>query len=509
MNNRTFRRKAISVSIALAITATAVPVIAAPAEAPAKPNVIVLYTDDMGWADVSSQGAPYKTENLDRIAAEGQRWERFYVTSPVSSPSRGGLLTGRLGTKTGLYGKVLPVMMEMSKKGFPQQETTIAEMLRNNGYSTAMFGKWHLGFEPEAFPTRHGFDSWYGTQASNDNFFNVGFSRMEQLVAFGGMMQAKQQEKWADYVRIGGELQNDIDKKMHAFKNPKDKYWDISVFESTSKDGEYVDKVVERPLKQVEHTKNITNRVKNYIKENKDGPFFAYVPYTQNHAPLYVSPEFKGKSGVGIYGDVMMEIDWSVGEIVNTLKEFNIDKNTLVIFSSDNGPWLQMGDHAGSALPLRDGKNSTFEGGARVPGIFYWPGQIQPKVVKGIGSTLDILPTVASLTGSELPDDLDGVDQSRTLLSGEKSARTIMPYYYKGNLQAYRNQEWKVVFYGSDPANYSGYELEEPELYNMVSDELEEDNVADDHPEVLKAIIAEAKAYDKSLGKKVEPLFDL
>ncbi|MGF1777483.1 sulfatase-like hydrolase/transferase [Vibrio nomapromontoriensis] len=509
MNTPSFRRKAISTGIALALM-SAVPSAFAQPKAVEKPNVIVFFTDDMGWADMSTQGAPYKTENLDKIANSGQRWSQFYVTSPVSSPSRGSLLTGRLGTKTGLYGKEIPVVMEPNQNDFPATETTIATMLKDNGYKTAMFGKWHLGNTEASYPTRHGFEHWYGTIASNDMNFTVGLPRLQQLGAFVQIAKAKEKKDWDTVKKVGAALQKDMALKYEALKNPKDEYWDISVMESNNNNGVYSDKVVERPLNQAMHTQNITARLKDYIKDNKDDPFFAYVPYTQNHAPLFVSPEFEGKSGHGLYADVMMEIDWSVGEIVATLEKYNIDENTLIVFSSDNGPWLQMGDHAGSALPLRNGKNSTFEGGARVPGIFYWPGQIEPKVVNDIGSAMDILPTVAALTGSTLPNtDLDGVDLSATLLEGKPSVRTVMPYYYKGNMQAYRNQEWKVVFYGSDPKNYSGYKLEKPELYNMINDEEEKLDVAEKNPEVLAMMVKEAQEYDASLGEKVTPLFDL
>ena len=332
MSSPLFRRKAISAGIALALM-SATPFAVAESEPTDKPNVIVFFTDDMGWADMSTQGAPYETKNLDNIANNGQRWTQYYVTSPVSSPSRGSLLTGRLGTRTGLYGKEIPVVMEPNQNDFPDTETTVATMLQENGYNTAMFGKWHLGNTPASYPTRHGFDQWYGTIASNDMNFTVGISRIEQLTAFVQVAHAKEAEDWETLKKLGAELQKDIAIKYEALKNPKDEYWDIPVWESTNVDGQYNDKIVEQPLNQVMHTKNITSRLQDYIKENKDESFFAYVPYTQNHAPLYVSPEFKGKSGAGIYGDVMLEIDWSVGQIVSTLEKYDIDDNTLIVFT--------------------------------------------------------------------------------------------------------------------------------------------------------------------------------
>ena len=467
------------------------------AEPHRQPNVIIFFADDLGYGDLGSYGHPYiRTPNLDAMAAEGQRWTDFYVAAPVCSPSRGSLLTGKLPTRTGLWGKQIGVFFPNAKAGMPHAERTLPEALKEVGYSTAIIGKWHLGDAPEYLPTRHGFDYWYGLPYSNDMDWAEGPNFDEILV-----MRATGR---------GDELQGVFASRQALYANPPLDGWNVPVLRSRRTADGHHDEIAEKPADQPNITRNHTREAIEFIDTNKDRPFFLYVPFSMPHTPIFRSEAFEGHSLGGRYGDVIEEIDWSVGAIVDRLRALGIAENTLVLFTSDNGPWLTMNQHSGTAGLLRHGKNTTFEGGVRVPGIFWWPGKLKPGVVSDIGSTLDVYTTVLKLAGAAPTADVDGLDISGTLLKGEASPRTTLPYYNRGELRAFRSGDFKLHLitegaYGQPPERKV---LEQPELYNLRVDPAEKFDIAAQHPEVVADILEQIKALKAGMVEK-PPLFDL
>ncbi len=430
---------------------------------PDRPNIIVIFADDLGYGDLGVFGHPsYKTPNLDKMAHEGQKWTNFYVAAPVCTPSRAGLLTGRLPIRSGMCSDKRRVLFPDSKGGLPQTEITIAKALKANGYQTAAVGKWHLGHLSPHLPTDHGFDSYFGIPYSND------MDKVEQT----------------DHFTLAEE------ERYQAYNVP------------LLRDG----KEVERPADQRTITKRYTEETVNKIKTLKDeGPFFIYLAHSLPHIPLFRSDEFKDVSVGGIYGDVIEEIDWSVGRILETLKEEGMADNTLVVFTSDNGPWHTFKTHGGSAGLLRGAKGGTFEGGMREPTIFWWPGKIKPAVVMDMGTTMDLLPTFSALSGTELATDrvYDGYDISPLLMGTGKSERETVFYYRGEQVYAIRKGDFKVHFitqleYGNPTAHpitdppveleNSATILDQPLLYNVSVDPGERYNIAQDHPEVLAEI---------------------
>ncbi len=448
------------------------------ATANTQPNIIIMYADDMGYGDMGSYGHPtIKTPELDSLAAEGQRWTDFYVAAAVCSPSRGALMTGKYPVRTGLYGKKNVVFFPNATGGIPQQEITIAEALKNAGYSTAMFGKWHLGDAADALPTRHGFDQWMGLPYSND--MDAVYTLTEQEL---------------DSVK---DIENPSKKYFVNFRkynvDPKSSNWNVPLMHSTTNGDGFDDKIIERPTEQPLLTKHYTEGSVAYINEQakSDKPFFLYLAYTMPHVPLFSSENFDGKSGAGRFGDVITEIDWSVGQIKAALEQNGIDKNTLVVFSSDNGPWLVMNQFGGSAGLLRNGKQTTFEGGMRVPGIFWWPKTIKPAIVRDIGSVMDLYATVLSLAGTEPnANNLDSIDLSPAL-KGQASPRQKMAFYRSGELYAFRKGQYKIHLitegaYGRPPHRTVH---EKPLLYHLGEDPRELFDVADERPEVVADMI--------------------
>ncbi len=424
-----------------------------PQQNQAPPNFIVIFTDDQGYGDLGVYGHPtIKTPNLDKMAFEGQKWTSFYVAANVCTPSRAGLLTGRLPVRSGMSSDKRRVLFPDSKGGLPQTEITIARMLKTVGYSTAAIGKWHLGHLPQFLPTSHGFDSYYGIPYSND------------------MDATKPIRSYDDYLAI--------------FDDPKVETFNVPLMRDTS--------IIERPAQQTTITKRYTHEAIKYITENKEHPFFLYVAHSFPHVPLFASEEFKGTSARGLYGDVIEEIDWSVGEILKTLKDEGLDKNTLVVFTSDNGPWLIFGNNGGSAGLLYGGKGTSYEGGVREPGIFWWPETIQPAVISKMGSTLDILPTFASLSHAELPNDriYDGYDLSPVLLGKDANPRDEMFYYHSQKLFAARKGKFKLHYLSNNPMGYPEKieKLETYKLYNLEEDPSEKHDIIDQHPEIVKEI---------------------
>ena len=424
------------------------------------PNFVVIFCDDLGWGDLACFGNPtIRTPNLDRMAAEGQRWTQFYVAAPVCTPSRAALITGRYPIRNGMTSSKRVVLFPDSGGGLPPEEVTLAELLKQKGYAAGAFGKWHLGHLPQYLPTSQGFDTYFGIPYSND---------MDKI---GGPAYRAEVVKNPNYY-------------------PQIEHYNVPLMRN--------EKIIERPADQNTITRRYTEEVIAFIKANKDRPFFAYLPHSMSHIPLFASQSFRGKSIRGLYGDVLAEIDWSVGQVLDALRELKLDKNTLVVFSSDNGPWLSFQTHGGSAGPLRAGKGTTFEGGQRVPTIFWWPGTIQPGMVTELGSTLDMMATFAALTGAAIPKDrkLDSYDLSPVLLGKGSSPRQEMFYWTRGELHAVRSGPWKLHVKMRNPVNYGQAVVpKRPELYHVERDLSEAFNVADQHPEIVERLLAMLKAH--------------
>ena len=373
-------------------------------EAQSNPNIVIIFTDDQGYADVGCFGAEgYETPNLDKMASEGMRFTDFYVAQAVCGASRAALLTGCYPNRISMLGAPGP----KSKHGINPDEILIPEMLKNKGYSTGMFGKWHLGHHKKSLPIHHGFDEYYGLPYSNDMWpHHPGVRHLPMK---------ERLKKWPHLPLIEGD--------------------------------QIIDDEV-TPEEQKSLTTDYTIKAVNFIKKNKDNPFFLYLAHSMPHVPLFVKDKNKGITKKGLYADIMWEIDWSVGEIIKSLKDNGIDENTLVIFTTDNGPWLSYGNHAGSAKPLREGKGTAWEGGVRVPCIMRWPKKIpSEKICSTPAMTIDILPTIAELTGSDLPNhSIDG-KSIFPLMKGNpqaKSPHEAYFFYWGANLHAIRKGNWSL-----------------------------------------------------------------
>lgn len=458
---RTFR---FSVLVLASLLAVCLVGPAASAAADELPNVVIVFTDDQGYGDVGCFGSPdIETPNLDRMAAEGRRFTNFYAAQAVCSASRAALITGCYPNRVGIMGALGPG----AKHGIHDDELTFAEVAKQKGYATAIYGKWHLGHHPQFLPTRHGFDDYFGLPYSND--------------------------MWPFHPTAG------------------DRFPDLPLIE-----GERVINPKVTPEDQTHLTTWYTEHAVKFIEEHKDQPFLVYVPHSMPHVPLYVSEKFRGKSKRGLYGDVIMEIDWSVGQILDTLKRLELDEKTLVIFTADNGPWLSYGDHGGSAGPLREGKGTTWDGGQREACIMRFPGKIPAGTVcDEVAGTIDILPTIAGLVGVELPSDrvIDGKNIWPLMTGAEeaKSPHEAFYFYWGGHLQAVRSGEWKLHFphpYRSpvDPRGTGGkpgpyvQKRTELALYDLSEDIGETQNVAEHHPEVVARLKGLAEKARDDLG---------
>ena len=452
----------------------AVAALVSTAQQPQRPNIVIILADDMGYGDLGAFGSPnIRTPRLDRMAAEGQKWTNFYV-QPVCSPSRAALLTGRLPIRSGMYGMATgtapKVICDNAAQGLPPEEITIAELLKPRGYATGIIGKWHLGSLPQFLPMAQGFDFWYGLPYSHD-------------------------------MRMTAPREAGL--KSAAYYNPKPEYWNVPLMRNSE--------VVERPVDHRTLTRRYTDEAIKFITDHRDGPFFLYLAHNLPHIPLARSSEFEGHSAAGIYGDVIEELDASTGRILDALKAAGLDRNTLVVFTSDNGPWLPFGSHGGSAGPLRSGKGTTWEGGVRTPAIFWWPGTIKPAVVTDIASAMDLFVTAGSLAGATMPADraIDGLDLRAPLSGTGVSPRHILYYYWDNELRAIRKDAYKAHFITSGA--YDDGEARTahaaPLLFNLADDPGEHHDVAALHPEVVADLVREADAHRRTMIAG-PPLFD-
>jgi arylsulfatase A len=427
-----------------------------------RPNFLVIFADDLGYGDLGCYGHPtIKTPHLDRMAREGMRFTQFYSAAEVCTPSRAALLTGRLPPRSGMCGQQRRVLFPGSKGGLPASELTIAELLKKQGYATACIGKWHLGHLPEFLPGKHGFDYYFGIPYSND------MDRVQSAPA-----------------------------GRAAFLAPKSEYWNVPLIRNTEE--------IERPADQHTVTRRYAEEASRFIREHKDQPFFVYVPHTMPHVPLFASAAFEGQSRRGLFGDVVEELDRAVGTVLQTLRDEKLAEKTLVIFTSDNGPWLTQSEQGGTAGLLKDGKGSTWEGGMREPAIAWRPGTVPAGAVSAeLGSTLDLLPTFCALAGVTAPKDrpLDGYDLTPALAGG-KSPRREMYFYRAYELMAVRLGPWKVHF--QTQAGYGQAQAEKhepPLLFNLEVDPGERYNVAAKH----SAVIAEINALVEKHRAGLQP----
>jgi len=430
------------------------------------PNVVIIFADDLGYGDVGCFGAKeWSTPHIDRLAREGMRFTSFYVAQPVCSASRTGLLTGCYPNRLGIHGALGP----NARHGIHAKETTLAETLKQRGYATACVGKWHLGHHPQFLPTRHGFDEYFGLPYSNDMWPHHPGAKAGTFPPLP---------------LIEGEKVVDPD---------------VTAADQALLTGQYAERAV------------------RFIENNKDRPFFLYLAHTMPHVPLFAGEKFRGSSRQGVLGDVIQEIDASVGAILDALARHGLEKETLVLFTSDNGPWLSYGNHAGSAGPLREGKGTTWEGGVRVPCVARWPGRIPAGATcNEPAMTIDLLPTLARFAGASLPLlPIDGKDIGPLFLgeAGAKSPHQAYFFYYNtGELQAVRSGRWKLIL----PHTYRTMAGQEPgrdgkpgryrqvkaelSLFDLEQDVGETRNVAAEHPDVVARLMEYVEAARADLG---------
>lgn len=444
-----------------------------PGERP--PNVVIIFIDDLGYADIGPLGATaYKTPHLDRMAAEGRVFTDFHSATAVCSASRVALMTGCYPERVSILGALNPT----AQHGIHADEVTLAELCRSRGYATAVFGKWHLGHHTPFLPLQHGFDEYFGLPYSNDM----------------------------------SPLQVEMVKMSPAAAERKRRSPPLPLFAGN----EIIDRAVD-PQEHAQLTTQYTEHAVSFIDRHKDRPFLLYVPHTMVHVPLGVSEKFAGQSGAGLFGDVVMEIDWSVGQILEAIRRHGLDDHTLVVFTSDNGPWLSYGNHAGSAGPLREGKGTMFEGGYRVPCVMRWPGKIPAGTrCDELAATLDLFPTVARLIGAQVPKDraIDGRD-IWPLISGEPNAHSpheAFYCYYDRQLRAVRDRRWKLVLAhesrslegrpggrDGEPAGYAMVKVPQA-LYDLKNDLGETTDVAAEHPDEVARLARHAETARATLG---------
>jgi len=427
------------------------------------PNIVVILADDLGYGDLGCYGHPViRTPHLDRMAAEGMRFTDFYASECVCTPSRAALLTGRLPVRSGMCSDNRRVLFPNSKGGLPAEEITTAEALKAKGYATACIGKWHLGHLPQYRAIRHGFDHFFGLPYSNDMDLDTNAAPRA-----GASVNPARQVDW----------------------------WNVPLLRN--------DEVIERPVDQTTLTRRYTEEALQFIKRNRKQPFFLYLPHTFPHVPLFASRQARNKSPRRLYGDVVEELDWSIGQILETLRKERLEAKTLVVFTSDNGPWLTQKLEGGSAGLLREGKGSTWEGGMRVPFVAWWPGRIKAGAVNhSLACNMDLFSTFLKLAGAPIPTDriIDGKDMSPLLFGAGPGQRDLFFYYRGTQLFAVRKGPFKAHYitrpgYGREPAA----QHDPPLLYHLDHDASEQFDVAKDHPEVLADLAREVERHRAGL----------
>ena len=442
------------------------------AKAADKPNFIIIFTDDQGYGDLGCFGSTkIKTPHIDRLAKEGRRFTNFMVASPVCTPSRAALLTGCYPKRIGMHQHVL---FPSSTKGLNPTEHTIADHLSGQGYATACFGKWHLGHHPETLPQSNGFDTYFGIPYSND--MNHPDNKGKPKGGWAGM----------------DALWKDPESTLTKWKTP--------LMEN--------EKIVELPVDQRTVTRRYTDKSIEFIKTNAkaDKPFFVYLPHSMPHIPLYVPEDVRDADPLNAYTNVIEHIDAEVGRIADLLRELKLSDNTYLIFTTDNGPWLPFKHHGGSAGPLRDGKGSTFEGGQRVPCVMWAPGKIPAGTTcDQLCGTIDLLPTIASLTKTPLPSDkkIDGLDISKLLTTDDKTPRNEFVYYTsRGDIQGLRQGKHKLLVNGPRNKKRNSKAKAEVMLFDLEADLGEKNNLAESKPEVVAKLKARMLELDAQIAKE-------
>lgn len=441
----------------------------ADARDPKRPNIIIVFADDQGYNDLGCFGSTtIKTPNIDRLASEGRKFTSFYVACSVCSPSRAALMTGCYPKRVGMHKHVL---FPRSNYGLNPAEYTIADHLKTLGYTTACIGKWHLGHHPELLPRQQGFDSYFGIPYSND--MNHPDNK--------GKPGRPSDELWAD-------------------QETAVTHWNTPLIEN--------EKIVELPVDQRTITRRYTDRAIEFISKNRDKPFFLYLPHSMPHIPLYVPSDVYDADPQNAYTCVIEHIDAEVGRIAATLRELDLAENTILIYTSDNGPWLQFKNHGGSADPLRAGKGTTFEGGQRVPCVMWAPGRIPAGTsTDAFTSTMDLLPTIAAMTESELPDQnrIDGHDISKTFQSDASPRDELIFYSARGDLNGIRQGDWKYLEITTTNRREKTTKTDRY-LFNLADDLGEQKNLVDSNPEKAAELKARMMAVDVEITENARPV---
>ena len=430
-----------------------------------KVNVVLIFADDQGYGDLGCFGSKkIKTPNIDQMAKEGRKFTNFMVASPVCTPSRAALLTGCYPKRVGLHQHVL---FPSSTKGLHPDEYTLADHFKSQGYATACYGKWHLGHHPETLPRQNGFDHYFGIPYSND--MNHPDNKGKPKGGPDGM----------------DILWNDPESTLTKWKTP--------LFEN--------EKIVELPVDQRTITRRCTDKTISFIKKNKDNPFFVYVPHSMPHIPLYVPDEIRDPNPLNAYTCVIEHIDAEVGRIIKTIKDLKLDKNTIIIYTTDNGPWLPFKHHGGSAGPLREGKGTTFEGGQRVPCVMWGPSRIPANTVcDELMGTIDLLPSLAAITNRKIASKkkIDGLDASNLILgSGSTPRKEFLHYTSRGVLEGIRSGDWKLL--RKKPRNKKQTEM--VMLFNLSEDLGEEINLAQEQPAIVARLSSRMQELDGEIEK--------
>jgi arylsulfatase A len=461
----------------------------APKSDPKPPNVIIIFTDDQGWGDLGCYGSPnIETPNIDRLAKGGIRFTSFYA-APFCGPSRAQLMTGCYHARVSHSHNEGPG----APTGLHPNEITIAEIVKSVGYATMHIGKWHLGDAPQFLPIKQGFEKFFGIPFSNDMW--PYHPKMPPTENEDELM--RQTRERAAYTGFSGQGSYYNLAKGGGFPKP------LPLMRN--------DRVIEENPDQTRLTTRFTEEALKFIGDNRENPFLLYLAHPMPHVPLFVSDKFAGKSSRGRYGDVMMEIDWSCGEIVKKLQELGLRENTLIVYTSDNGPWLGYGIDGGSAGPFREGKGSTWEGGMRVPGIFNWPGRIPAgRRTEAMGGNIDLLPTVAHLAGAKLPSDriIDGRNLWPLLAGDSQESPREYFHYFRGaragsgvHYSGVRDAKWKLIVKRAKEGKVTP-----AELYDLGADPSEKFNRLKQHPEIVDRLITEVRRFRAEFATTRRPL---